>query len=55
MNGYFIPWWGPIAFWGLVGAVVFDKLTGTRVVDTVADKLEKDHKKQIDKQFGWDK
>jgi hypothetical protein len=48
-----IPWWGPIAFWGLVGLVVVDRLVGGGVLDAVADELEKQHKKEIDKQFGW--
>jgi hypothetical protein len=46
----FIPWWAPFALPFLIGAIVIDKLTG----NAVSGALEKEHKREIDKQFGWD-
>jgi hypothetical protein len=46
-----VPLWVPFALPFLIGAVVLDKLTG----GALSGALEKDHKREIDKQFGWDK
>ncbi len=44
-----LPWFAPFLVPVFITLVIFDKLTG----GAISGALEKEHAKEIDKQFGW--